>query len=485
MREQWTKGTGVMGLAQFVTMLSMLLAAAGTSLAQSADPRFAEVDARLEALVQRHALPGAVLLVAQDGAQVYARAVGSYTLDQRMPIASASKWLSATVLARLVDQGRLDWDAPISRYGPDVPADKRSLTVRQLFALTSGIPGGDLNSAVSCLGNRFTTLEACARQILDLPLRASPGTTFDYGGHSMQVAGWIAEKATGEDWNRLFRRELAAPLGMVDTDFGLLRGVDVGNPRIAGGVFSTAPDYLKLLQLHLDDGRKSGMRLLDPATVAELRDRQTRDSTIFYTAYPQAVGYAIGHWVEAEAADGHSERLSSPGAFGFWPWIDTRRKIAGVLAVQGSYATQTADTRALIAAVQAALDKDIEAVPFADFGGLWWSPAEAGSGMTLVHQANGALLASWYTFDDAGERAWFYATGRWLASDRWSGTLARADYTGVDALRGGVVPSSVSTAAVGTLELIFSSGSRGQWRFRIGEVERTIAIERFPPLPGN
>lgn len=463
--------------------LALLLLAHAQVAAAQVDPRFADVDARLQALVETHRLPGAVLLLSQNGEPVYARALGTYTLDQRLPLASATKWVSATVLARLVDQGRLGWDDRIDRYADGLPDDKRGLTVRQLFALTSGLPGGDQASAAACLGNRATTLEACAREILSLPLRAPPGTSFDYGGHSMQVAGWIAERATGEDWNRLFRDELATPLGMSATDFGFFPGVNVGNPRIGGGAFATAGDMLKLLQLHLDAGRFEGRRLLDPDTVAEMQRRQTRGTVIVSTPFSAAAGYGIGHWVDREAADGQSAQLSSPGAFGFTPWIDTRRGIAGVLAVQGSYAAMAADTRALIAAVAEALDKDFQTVPFADFGGLWWDPAQSGSGMTLVQQANGALVASWYSFDDAGVPLWVYATGSWIGSDRWRGTIFRADYSGSGALAGGVDPAQVTTTAIGSLDLAFSSGSRGSWSFRIGAIERSFAIERFPPLP--
>lgn len=469
--------------AGVVRCATVLLLALASMAGARADPRFAEVDARLQALVQTHSLPGAVLLISQDGEPVYARALGAYALEQRLPLASATKWVAATVLARLVDQGRLRWDDRIDRYAGDLPADKQGLTVRQLFALTSGLPGGDLSGAAPCLSNRATTLEACARQILALPLQAPPGTSFDYGGNSMQVAGWIAEKATGEDWNRLFRDELATPLGLTSIDFGLLPGVNVGNPRIGGGAYATAGDYMKLLQLHLDAGRFEGPRLLDPGTVAEMQRRQTRGTVTVSTPFSSAAGYGIGHWVDREAPDGHTAQLSSPGAFGFTPWIDTRRRIAGVLAVQGSYAAMALETRALMAAVAQALDKDTATVPFADFGGLWWDPGQAGSGITLVQQANGALLASWYTFDDTGAPMWVFAAGGWLGSDRWRGTIFRAGYAGTGALTQGIDPGQVATSAIGSLDLAFSSGSRGSWSFRIGAVERSFAIERFPPLP--
>jgi CubicO group peptidase (beta-lactamase class C family) len=401
--------------------------------------------------------------------------------DTRLPIASASKWLSATVIARLVDQGRLDWDDRLDRYARDVPADKAGLTLRQLFSMTSGLPGGDLVGAAPCLANRSTTLEACARQILALPLTATPGTVFDYGGNSMQVAGWMAELATGQDWNRLFREQLATPLGLTQTDYGPLRGVDVGNPRIAGGVYSSATDYLALLQLHLDAGTHAGKRLLDRATVQVMRQRQTRQARVVYTPFPEAAGYGLGQWIEAEDAQGHTLDASSPGAFGFMPWIDTRRGIAAVFATVGSYASLRDDLALLQTTVAAALNKDTTAAPFADFGGLWWNPAESGSGYALDQRADHRLALGWYTYDDAGAQQWLLgAGGRWLASDRWEGVLYRTHYAGIDAIRRGVDPASVRTDAVGTVQLRFLDAQRAEFDFTLAGTQRRIAIQRLP-----
>lgn len=457
-----------------------LLACAMTVHAQ---PRFEAVDAHVQGMVDRYRLPGAVLLVAQHGDTVHARTFGRYDLDARIPVASASKWLSATVIARLVDQRVLDWDAPIAAYAPDVPADKATLTLRQLFSMTSGLPGGDLVGAAPCLDDRTTTLDACARSILALPSTAAPGSVFDYGGNSMQVGAWIAERATGTDWNALFRRELAAPLGLQATDYGPRRGVDVGNPRIAGGIHTTAGDYLRLLQLHLEDGRFAGRRLLDAATVADMQRLHTAGTRTLNSPHPTAAGYGLGHWIDVIDADGHASELSSPGAFGTVPWIDTRAGVAGVLLVDGIGALQRDDSLRLIELVGAALAADTARVPFADFGGLWWNAAEAGSGITLVQQADHGLLATWYTFDDAGDPLWLFATGRWTSSTQWSGTLYRTDYAGRDGLRTGVDPARIATAAVGTLVLTFDSATNATWRARIGTLDRTFAIERFPPLP--
>ncbi len=452
---------------------------AGASVA-AADARFDAVDASVDALVAEHRLGGAVLVLAQDGVVVHQRAYGGYALDTRVPIASASKWLSAALIARLVDQGRMRWDDPISTYMADAPADKRAITLRQLFSLTSGIPGGDLVGGAGCLSDRDIAFETCARQILDLPLTAAPGTVFDYGGNSMQVAGYLAERATGQRWAELFRRELATPLGLADTAYSFVPSVDAANPRIAGGVFSTASDYMKLLLMWRAHGKAGTQRLLDSATISDMDRDHSVGTRVLSTPLPGG-GYGLGHWIERKDANGHATLIASRGAFGFTPWIDLRRDIAGVLLVFGDNSTLGDDATALIDQVATVLNKDTRTVPFADFGGIWWRPQESGSGVTLVQRTDHQLTGTFYTFDDAGQPLWLvFSGGQWLSSTRWRGTLYRTRYAGSGALSNGVDPTQISAEAFGEIQFDFADAQRGQLTLVFPQSTRTLAIERFP-----
>jgi CubicO group peptidase (beta-lactamase class C family) len=465
-------------------LLSRLLLAAALVLSLAAPLRASDtaaLDAALDALVQRHGLPGAVLQVARNGELVYARAVGRYVPEQRLLIASASKWVSAALLARLVDQGVLDWDAPIARWVDDLPADKAALTIRQLFSLTSGLPGGDLLGAAPCLNQRSVTLEQCARQILALPLQGTPGTVFDYGGNSMQVAGWIAERASGRDFNRLLREELGQPLGWQVTDFSPGVGVDVGNPRVAGGLYSTAGEYLALLVALQQGGQAGGPRLWNAETLAEMARVQTRGARVLNSPISSA-SYGIGHWIDRADGNGYSQLGSSPGAFGFTPWIDREHGIAGVLAIDAGlngYGRTAEDVRALVLRVSATFGEAERVLPFADVGGVWWTPAEAGSGLLLASRADGALAFSWYGFDASGSPLWLVGSGRWETPSRWQGELFRARHEGANPLRDGVRPEAVASSRFGSATLEFESASRGRFRL-VGEgVDRSVVIERF------
>ena len=93
------------------------------------------------------------------------------------------------------------------------------------------------------MSNPLYTLATCADRILTQPMIGEPGKVFSYGGNSMQVAGRMAELATGEAWDDLFIAEMVTPLGLNATDFATSSTapgyVRTDNPRMAGGVRST------------------------------------------------------------------------------------------------------------------------------------------------------------------------------------------------------------------------------------------------------
>ncbi len=297
---------------------------------------FAAVDQLLSA-----SLPalggGASLLLAQNGDVVYRKAFGDLTLDSAVPIASASKWLSAAVIMSLVDEGKFSLDDTTGRFLPTFTGEKARITVRQLFSHTSGLPTGD----AGCLGDRSTTLAACVDEISTLPLIGPPGAQFAYGGYSMQVAGRIAEIAGGKSWRQLFRERVTEPLGMSRTTFDVLGPTD--NPRIAGGAISTLDDYGTFVRMISAGGTWNGRRVLSPEAVADMQADQTYGAPIVYSPYTQfaslqpalaATRYGIGEWREAvDPVTFAAREVSSQGAFGFSPWVDLRRRLAGVLLV--------------------------------------------------------------------------------------------------------------------------------------------------------
>jgi Beta-lactamase class C and other penicillin binding proteins len=205
----------------------------------AAAPDFSAVGQRLDAYVPGTVKGYAILILNRNG-RLYTHYKGTVWPWTVMPLASASKLAAVATIMRLVDQGKLDLDVPVSRYlaGRIYWPAADTVTLRMLLDHTSGLPGlgpadQPPNPYPYCLGNQSgnLSLQQCAQRIALLPADASPGTTFNYGGADYQMAGYIATLAAGLDWDSLVHDALAVPLQMPSLTFQ----PDGGNPRIAGG----------------------------------------------------------------------------------------------------------------------------------------------------------------------------------------------------------------------------------------------------------
>lgn len=298
---------------------------------------FSSVTTMIEDRVRSQPLQGASLLIIKDGRVIYEQAFGGYTLDTRVPIASATKWVSASVIMSLIDDGTLHLDDKVSQFIPSFTGDKENITIRQLLSHTSGLPGGDLG----CLGDANTSLAQCAEQIAQAPLIAAPGTAFAYGGNSFQVAGRIAEVATGKFWDDLFQGRLRNLLGMTSTDYGFTATatdyVRMTNPRIAGGIRSTLRDYGNFVLMHSNKGVFNNLQVLSEGVIREGQIDQTLGAPTINSPSPIAKSYGLGQFRDILDAQGEAIQLSSQGAFGFSPWIDTQRGLACVFLVQNQF----------------------------------------------------------------------------------------------------------------------------------------------------
>jgi CubicO group peptidase (beta-lactamase class C family) len=309
----------------------MLIGAAGTrSAAQAAEYDFGPITTSLKKAVEDAPLDGACLLVVQDDKTVYEQCFGKYKPDTIVAIASSSKWLSAATIMTLVDEEKLKLDDPVSKFLPKFTGKSGQITIRQLLSHTSGLPGE--HRAIGTFG---ITLRQAADQIAGVPLVADPGKEFRYGGVSMQVAGAIAEIVSGKSWEELFQERIAKPLAMKSTSYGRL-GLSK-NPRIAGGASSTMNDYRTFLMMILAEGEFNGRRVLSKESVRQMEHDQTRgaeqtSATLFRLT--EGSKYGLGQWLDRQDEHGQGIELSSPGAFGFRPWIDRKHNLLGVFVVE-------------------------------------------------------------------------------------------------------------------------------------------------------
>ena len=304
------------------------VAATTSGTATGTPTAFAEVDTLLAGSLP--AWGGGVLRVEQDDRVLFERAYGGYTPADAVPIGSATKLLSTLVILSLVKDGTLTLDMPVGSLVPSWPKDKAAITLRMLLAQTSGLPARS-----PCLETRSTTLPACTQEIAKTPLRSPPGTAFIDGGAGFQVAGRMAELGEGKPWAFLVQTRLLDPLALHATGWGR-----TDNPRIAGGAQANAAEYARALRQLLPGATPD---LLGPALREAMLADQTGGLPMAQSAYGLApgreslrAGFAV--YRDRTGPGGRAVEVVAQGVFGFTGWVDTERRLVGVLVVRGKVA---------------------------------------------------------------------------------------------------------------------------------------------------
>lgn len=345
---------------------------------------FSGVEASIQGEVDAGTFPGASLLLFKDGETIYEHHFGTFGPTTTVPIASSTKWVSGAVIMSLVDDGVISLDDTVSEYLPDWTGLKGTITIRQLFSHTSGLADDN-----ACLGDQTMSLAQCVDLIRDVGLVAAPGSQFFYGGTSMQVAGRIAEVATGQPWWQIFNERIRDPLGMSSTFFWPL-----GNPQIGGGVISRLGDYGKLLQMSLASGAFGSQQVLTADAIQQMESDQTNGALIAYTPHPDNRRYGIGVWRDVVSATGQAVQVSSQGKFGVSPWIDRERRYFGLFFVQD----ELVDVYALVAQMQLAMRAVIDAYDTdGDGQGDGADADDDNDGQLDVNDACAIRVTSWQT----------------------------------------------------------------------------------------
>jgi len=310
----------------------LLMPLPGTAVASDAFPLLTE---RVQSYVDRGYYPGCGVWIAQGDKVLYERCFGKFSPDTEVYIASAGKWLVSATILSLVDEGKLSLDDTVEKWLPEFRGDpKGKATIRQLLSHTSGFP------AYQPDGNHrddYQTTAESVTHLLPLPQHYPPGSHFEYGGLAMQVAGRMAEVATGEDWETLFRQRIGQPLGMTTrTHF---TPVDPNHiPMLAGGAVSTLHDYSRFLTMIADGGMFRGRRILSQAAIAEMESDQVRGAAVHREEFVEKRRghthrsiYGLGVWREELDGNGNPILLSSPSWAGTYPWIDRKHDIRGLI----------------------------------------------------------------------------------------------------------------------------------------------------------
>ncbi|WP_114778477.1 alpha/beta fold hydrolase [Botryobacter ruber] len=294
---------------------------------------FSPVTRKVQGWVDNGYYTGASLIVVKDDQVVYENYFGNYTPETVVYIASAGKWLAAATIAAVVDEGKLSWEDKVEKWLPEFKDQKGQATLRQLLSHTAGYP--DYQPKGNQPDN-YQTLKESVAHIVSLPADTLPGTRFKYGGLAMQVAGRMAELATGQDWESIFQEKMARPLNMPHTHFTPVDPTPGHNPMLGGGARSDIKGYLNFLSMLTHDGEFQGKRILSKKAIQELQADQVQNAKVAageYVANARATDrtdiYGLGNWREEVNAAGEPMLLSSPSWAGAYPWIDKKNNVYG------------------------------------------------------------------------------------------------------------------------------------------------------------
>lgn len=320
-------------------------------------------------------LGASAVVVHKDLGAVHSKGFGQFAADRLYLIASASKILSVGVLKRLEDQGKVDFNVPISKYlGAGWGEHKTNVSLAQLFSNSSGLPSLSeilkLSSTPTaellaqynahlCQYAPAGTLSDCGKSIYqdDMPgNNRAPDKVFLYGGSQWQLAGAVAEVVSGKTWAELIKETYVtpcgvpsigytnpygqagvSPLGYPSFDANQAKLPVSSNPSIEGGGYATAPDYAKLLLMHLRGGKCGDTSVLSADAVATMQ----KDRVAAYGGTPSTgaaatgtsifTGYGLGWWIS-------EQMIADPGAYGAFPFLDLKRGYGAIIMLEVSSA---------------------------------------------------------------------------------------------------------------------------------------------------
>jgi CubicO group peptidase (beta-lactamase class C family) len=343
--------------------------------------------------VSRGDVPGIVAIVVDRDKVLYHEAFGKMNTAKNVPmakdtifrIASMTKAITSMGVMQLVEQGKVGLDDDVSKYLPslknpqvftkvdasagsyDTRPASTGMTIRQLLTHTSGI-GYSWSDPSLAVAQKKTG----ATNDSQLPLVNEPGAQWTYGA-STRVLGDVIEKVTGERIDAYLEKHILGPLGMRDTTYtvppakyarvvttnqranGAIRETQNPDPipatiRGDGGLFGTAADYSRFVQMILNRGQLGGVRILKESTVAEVSKNQTgavkvrlQPSADLLRSRPYPLGAGEDVWglgFQIAAPKSPNPSMRSPGSMSWaginntFYWIDPQKQIGAVILMQ-------------------------------------------------------------------------------------------------------------------------------------------------------
>jgi len=247
-----------------------------------------------------------------------------------IPIGAISQWLTATLLVKLAEEGKLSLDDPVAMYLPTFEKYfKGYITIRHCLSQGTGLE--DKNGLRIGHRTKFISLQEEVEQLATRPIVAKPGELFWYGELGCKIAGRVAEVVCKKKFDLLIRTKVLTPLGMRRTNFTNLSG---GPLDPAAGAVSTGEDLIRFLQFLLNKGQLPQRSFLTTDAMDQLMQLQfgaapTQNAPLLFQKY----GYALGAWALGTPAEGAQTLVASSRA-GSWIAIDLCRRYLYVAIIK-------------------------------------------------------------------------------------------------------------------------------------------------------
>ncbi len=332
--------------------------------------------------VEKGELPGAISIIYNNGVEEidcvgYADVAKKrpITIDDMFMMCSQTKGFCGVTIAKLVEEGKINLDDPVSKYLPEfktlwVNGDetngvktlnkaKNVLTIRMVLNHTGGFPFEICAKQGNLKGGGWSggaPLRQTAAIAAASPILFEPGTKEQYSNTGIDIGAAIVEVVTGMPWDEYLKKEVLLPLGMTETCFKptdeqLTRIVEMYDchkdapatwklqndmeqrpyngphvfPSAGAGLWTTARDQVKFYKMLMNLGvGENGVRILKEDTVKNLLAVSTR---------PQGMGgYSLG--LAAPVKDGENEWFGHGGAWGTNCMVNWHKKQLKLWVIQ-------------------------------------------------------------------------------------------------------------------------------------------------------
>ncbi len=194
------------------------------------------VDDYVTQKLKQYKIPGAAIAIIKNGKVVKKKNYGIYSIEFNMPVtdssifplASVTKLFTSSVIMKLIEQGKISLDQPVTDFMDSLPESWKQIKIRHLLSHTSGMVNHFQTTKSRNLAEEERSklnIEASVRLSATEPLRFTPGAKYSYSVTGYMFLGYIAEKVTGKFIDQLAGNFFFSPLQMNSTVYGDYKSV--------------------------------------------------------------------------------------------------------------------------------------------------------------------------------------------------------------------------------------------------------------------